>query len=1125
MLLPENTQSLTKLLRSKDITTCEIYDIVINFDNLKFNFPNKEIFVLELIIDRWNDAKLTKFKTDPKIWQLFNTIWSQLDDENIKRRLFKNLKFFPHLAQALNLVSSFENPSDVEGFLISVSEICKSFNYSLTLGISLENAERILADLLTLINRTNMEKFSIPLRQNIVQQILNLTDFGNRIQLSNKNSASYTNILLLPSLEYISCNPEDDFTNSTLTSFMAKLLFGPHINPIKQLETFFKNKGSKLNASTSIILFEKSASFLSKQKIEQLEIIFTLVTDAQPTVTSQLLNKLSSSKKTLSQPFLEKLFTTCIDSNQNKIITTQETWSLILDILELDLEIGIKYFETLLKLIDENKDANKDNTIKIWSKIIKCHINAREFYKFFDELQSFIIKSNYYFLLSDSSFSYWITSNLSFLSSSQLNDLLSKCIDNTLHDSSNNAPLLLLETCCNGLINLSYTALPFFKTTLSKIFNSEDAKNQSKLYAVKYILMEVYEDFVTGQNLEDLTREITIPSDLKGKNIIDFTYFCFKLREYRDFDISNVISYFVKTFKKPDVFTSSTKLSIIEELFTKWSSIINLLFSKEDLTYFVEQLLAEPELTVLQKLVLDDDFFEEGNILYLLTNALLNLLDNVTIVSLLIDFPIQCIHKDLRIELINKIIEKSAITKNDSRLLFHLLEYPTFKSIIETDLRSLYHYLSKSTDTSFEYSNIVVEKIWNNHVSQSREDVSKKFITNTILELTKRMQKKSLDITYSQLAFFIINSTTNRTTLKELTTEFLSAVTRYIEKKQKLDESLYSEEIIWYLKSLYYIWKSNDDIISSDFSLKSFIPNILEKVTANLENIESSLLISLFSLFCITNEANLPFLFAHYMTLRSLNINSNLLSPSLNFALENSLKSNKFHKFNKGFATTISSLTEPLSSDYKKSIIEIYVFQLHQLRKENEVGVLIFRNSLSQLYTNIDNFLQEKPSIILLLNSIKDLLVSKSWLFSQYSVELLFPLTLRLNVSYISNKSELHEDEIFQACTSVIANVLFIHRINLSNRNHLVIGWLSECLTLMSSGKLNEESAKLLSRTIVNYCEPPASHSGNKSASSSQRNRLTSTTNIIKKSLRKDVPVLLVKYVFLSLYSPIDQKY
>lgn len=62
--IQQSAVTLTKLLRSKGATTDQVYSIVAQFQYIQFYFPNKEIFILELILHSWNDKSRVDFKSD-----------------------------------------------------------------------------------------------------------------------------------------------------------------------------------------------------------------------------------------------------------------------------------------------------------------------------------------------------------------------------------------------------------------------------------------------------------------------------------------------------------------------------------------------------------------------------------------------------------------------------------------------------------------------------------------------------------------------------------------------------------------------------------------------------------------------------------------------------------------------------------------------------------------------------------------------------------------------------------------------------------------------------------------------------------------------------------------------------
>lgn len=58
----ESAETLTKTLRSKIITSDEVVDIVRSLDGVHPYFPKREVFVIDLILDRWNNFKNTDFR-------------------------------------------------------------------------------------------------------------------------------------------------------------------------------------------------------------------------------------------------------------------------------------------------------------------------------------------------------------------------------------------------------------------------------------------------------------------------------------------------------------------------------------------------------------------------------------------------------------------------------------------------------------------------------------------------------------------------------------------------------------------------------------------------------------------------------------------------------------------------------------------------------------------------------------------------------------------------------------------------------------------------------------------------------------------------------------------------------
>lgn len=120
----ESAETLTKTLRSKIITSDEVVDIVRSLDGVHPYFPKREVFVIDLILDRWNNFKNTDFRENPRVWKLFNDTWVKIGDENLQKSLFKKLKFPGLLQSSLETFNGIEDTAKVQEYVESVNTTC-----------------------------------------------------------------------------------------------------------------------------------------------------------------------------------------------------------------------------------------------------------------------------------------------------------------------------------------------------------------------------------------------------------------------------------------------------------------------------------------------------------------------------------------------------------------------------------------------------------------------------------------------------------------------------------------------------------------------------------------------------------------------------------------------------------------------------------------------------------------------------------------------------------------------------------------------------------------------------------------------------------------------------------------
>lgn len=141
------------------------------------------------------------------------------------------------------------------------------------------------------------------------------------------------------------------------------------------------------------------------------------------------------------------------------------------------------------------------------------------------------------------------------------------------------------------------------------------------------------------------------------------------------------------------------------------------------------------------------------------------------------------------------------------------------------------------------------------------------------------------------------------------------------------------------------------------------------------------------------------------------------------------------------------------------------------------------------------------------------LLKEKSWIVSQYMLELILAFVTRVASCKINDGGDLYIQ-----LTRVCSSILLFHRHRINGRYHLVLRAfinLSSCLTSESPWLFNNEQSLSLAyaRLVSNLCEPPIQSIREKGGKSN----LTSSSALAKQTLGKFLPILLVNYINASL--------
>ncbi|CDO95107.1 unnamed protein product [Kluyveromyces dobzhanskii CBS 2104] len=1088
MSFPSTAEGITRYLRSKSVTTKEIYDVSVAALNGQYNiyFPNGHIFVLELIIDRWNDVKHTEFRKDAGIWKLWNLLWDMVSSEDHKKKLLKNLRI-------VTLVQlTFEDMEEGDEQLCElVYEMVKSSNSCMITAVSPEIALGLLGKVIDIVLSCEFKGLNNR-KQAIISEVLTFTDLNNCTEVSKKVSNAYCSELLLPSLKYLNqvADNEFDSISKVLSEFMRRFLFESSRELTVALKNFTELHKSVLTSELIILLFTKCITEgYTDSKI--LESILKIFIDVDPPVCADLLATLNSHRKNVSQEFLESLFATVFEAKD---------WEIVKSIIEMDIEIGILKTKELMESMEA---SGSDSKICLWNSVVNCHVNAREFTNLLNIWKEYCGKNTSSIFLTDQKMTDVISKSVPVLSTTQTRTIITDLVDAIVSENDVYS-VRILQVIVAGLKMLSYTQSLEYRIYISKLFELEGL-DAPEFWQLKYHILELYDDLlpVMKFNSDEVTRLITSE---KKNHSSELFFTLFKFYELQSFEISPVIDEFMLFVDKLD---SNDISSVLQTLFTRWSTLMNSSFGNDNISRLVKKLL-QNHIEILPVLFDEEDFFEESNIVHTIVSQLTDDLDSAINLHYLLEVPIQCLNKNVRLTILDSVIEKEVLKQVDVDLVCHVLKNPTSRSKIETDCQAM---LSFVGNQFFQFSlvNPVITTVWESLLLQ-KNDSKLAHSINTLLELIESGLSQTFNYeTYSLVHLVLESSYESALPLTELKTKYIQYLIYNIKHHTGDMKSL-----AWLLKVLF--------VQATKSQSKVIIPPLFSNdipLPADTEVQSAYFMVS-----TLTYNDKLEYLLAQYLILRERGVSKDMLLDAIK-----SIVSRKIVEIDEDYNTAFQVICDTIpavSAKNSGAVLEVFQLFTQFVTKENTIGKHIFVRSISNLLTNYSQSVIETKDILSFVAFLNDLLVAKPFLFTQYCCEMLFPLVSTIlleNTTYTScsknganveNGEHSCGDDIILICTRMLSSLLLFHRYKLSNRTHLVNVVICQLLDILSDAKLHAlsvESAKGISRFICNYCEP-SNVKGNKQST------LSSAISNVKRSLRKHLPVILLQFIKLSISKP-----
>ncbi|CCH43626.1 Nucleolar pre-ribosomal-associated protein 2 [Wickerhamomyces ciferrii] len=1086
-----SAEGITRFLRSKDTSIDEVVQVGYELlqGQLNVYLPNKKSFVFELLCDRLSDVKTKKFRTQSSIWSLLYYTWCELDDEpKLRNRIFQNLKFGEALVDGLSHVDN-----DIS-FINALSDIMNATRLASLIGSNtLEYSIDILSKYLEIIQNIKENLSDAELGNHIHT----ITSFYQTIisaeNLNKKYILKFASIAL-PIILQLSAsihNTENNKQHTELLSIIKKVLLNKEQkeNLIPNLEALLKSKPTN---ESLVLYYDILLDTISKDDIKTAEKLFTLITNKTPGITSLLLKSLSNLKRTLSQSFLDDII---IKEFDNK---TQD-WNLILSVIQLDIEIGIKHAEQIFISLDSQKN---ENWLKLGEQLLNCFIRAREFLNFFKLLRKILIETEYSSYWSSIEFSDLISQNVYVLSITEMNKLTESIFQG--EQTPNKADYILLNSIVQGLFNTQdITLVEQSKNLLKPIWEIND--DDEELWRLKYQILCLYEDILDQDSISTVVEKSGNPSSLNQ------FYLLFRIREIFEYDFRPIVENFLKFLERE----SKNNSNIFQIILNRWFVLINEFFQPLEITKFCELIFSVPN-DDLNKLFENDYLFEQQKLTEGFIEYISKSLDSkkssnsLQKIEILAKFPIQCYPKRIKHVILDQLVEilfKSSTSQSQNEIILNSIKHiistsPTFKSKIEIDLTTIFKFVEKNPNSD------IFNKVWNHHYQQRKEVSSSKIINELIQKCVQKLSKNNQNLSSSFYISFIIlkNSSSNEIDTDQLLNSFISASKTLFHEFIKSDSPKSIKDITWLLGSFAELNLSFQDFQS----LKPLILKFSSKLNNTNDDLIINAKINIFKLFCqYFNESDdIKYFESLYIVLREQGGVKDELLTSLSFVF-GKLSNNVFIH---GFNHLLYSIDQDELMVYNSEILGLY---WKFFKREDNNVINDFVRSISKILLNFNKFIHSE-SIINVLISIRSILLEKTWIINQYGLELILSLLSRVSDSLILENNEFSE-LIYQNLTLTLSNILLIHRFRLSNRHHILLNLFKSLLLNLS--KVNPirklpysiKNADSMSRVLNNLCEPPINFKDQNS------NSLTSSNSLVKKSLRKYLSTLLCSFIFFNL--------
>lgn len=1081
-----NAETATKYLRSKsdlgDILSAARKFLTGNTDIF---FPSANTFILDLLVDRFNENGAGPFKH----WLLSADAWSLAtetclsfnDDHSLKNRLLHRLRLVEVVTTALASSSSALLWANIFAFL---DVCCKD----LTITIDHSTATLLLAAYAQAVSLVVSDPAQRSRWTSTIISLYQIPHYNTAVVATKK---SYTKFILeaVPAIvNYVASTADESAT--LLRSLLVKEAFNDSTESYLINALLLLVKKASVSLQEMELLFRIIMQNIAASRSKECEELFLVVVASEQyqCLSESLLLILAGTNRRVSNAFLTDIYRQQVAEKDVYTIN----WSLVSYLVALSPEIGMEHGPSLFGLLSD-KSVKLGHQLSVGAAIARSFDRASELPAFFSLVWYPTIMLAPVWRSSE--FIETVSQCIVHLSSAQISQLLQQLCEK-LNGSDDAAPLVV--AILRGLASTLWQTIESCRAAIEK---NCDMFAANRNWQILYYILCLY-----GNVLSLDEHAFDQISD-------HFQFFVlFRLIEIKGGDDG-----FTKHYTSFASFLEINPLMIFSVL-QRWSLILNKFLHDEILQRIVKVLFETLSVSEVTHFLtrIGGVIFEQSRLMRCILQYASDHLDaRPELAHMIAAIPVECFEKRLKSTVLEK-LSGIAFSRDEHDLariaIYHILSMPPFKSDIEVKFENLIRLLETSRTQSCE-SIRVVERVWKNHLVQCGSDPSKSYVSSGLAYMSRYFEKKhstkSLD-NHLKVLLVMMGGTAPNEDIQRGLDALAAKLSRVI--LQSVCDSLQSNVNCDFIQSQLQVLI----VIMSHNSLPDLIAQtkqcIIEVDRFVLDSSDGKWIAIRKLLFELTvkiaprdNNDDALYVASLFIALETA-YDFTLMPFMLQFVLQ--LSEDTFMHL----CLCAQASINDVNAGNLNVLTHLMILLMHSLKKTctPRFKIVLFQDFLAFFLGNMNAY---SPQVILeISNALRKCLCDQMWLFNQHGIE-----TILVVVDEAARVLSMCSDcasstNAYVATTQIVAHVLLFHRYKLSLRHHLLLSTHIALLHALA-GKLvlskSVAAAEAYARLLGNLCEP--------SNQGQEQNSVNTVSGTIKRALRKHLPVLLINYIHTSL--------